>query len=152
MKLRRSRFRARASLFIVLALGVVCFSTLTLAQSRPGAGKATKPAPSKPKAADAGPTDNSVDAAGAPMKTKGETVRREDAGSGTGVQGALIEQRTMDGGAKVFRFGEIEIEGRLKSPQLVYFLRRVRAEFAAGDLGHRTFMKELSDTRQDPSF
>jgi hypothetical protein len=52
----------------------------------------------------------------------------------------------------VFRFGEIEIEGRLKSPQLVYFLRRVRAEFAAGDLGHRTFMRELSDTRTDPSF
>jgi len=69
------------------------------------------------------------------MKTKGETVRREDAGSGTGVQGAVIEQRTMDGGAKVFRFGEIEIEGRLKSPQLVYFLRRVRAEFAAATSG-----------------
>jgi hypothetical protein len=34
----------------------------------------------------------------------------------------------------------------------VYFLRRVRAEFAAGDLGHRTFMRELSDTRHDPSF
>jgi len=86
------------------------------------------------------------------MRTKAETVRREDAGSTTGVQGAVVEQRTMDGGAKVFRFGEIEIEGRLKSPQLVYFLRRVRAEFAAGDLGHRTFMRELSDTRQDPSF
>jgi hypothetical protein len=152
MRLRRSRFLARASLFVVLALGVASFSTFTLAQSRAGAGKASKPAPGKPKAADAGPTDNGADAAGTPMKTKGETVRREDAATATGVQGAVIEQRTMDGGAKVFRFGEIEIEGRLKSPQLVYFLRRVRAEFAAGDLGHRTFMKELSDTRQDPSF
>jgi hypothetical protein len=86
------------------------------------------------------------------MRTKGESSRREEPPSGTGLQGGVVEQRTMDGGAKVFRFGEIEIEGRLKSPQLVYFLRRVRAEFAAGDLGHRTFMRELSDTRQDPSF
>jgi hypothetical protein len=57
-----------------------------------------------------------------------------------------------DGGAKVFRFGELEIEGRLKSPQLVYFLRRVRAEFSAGDLGHRSFFPELSETEGDPSF
>lgn len=64
----------------------------------------------------------------------------------------VVEQKTLDGGARVFRFGEVEVEGRLKSPQIVYFLRRVRAEFAAGDLGHRTFMRELSDTRNEPEF
>jgi hypothetical protein len=145
---------ARIALFCGLAFGVALPSTLTLAQSRPGAGKATKPATKKPKA-DAGPSaDLDVDAASAPMTTKGEAVSRHVGGedSGAGVQGAVVEQRTLDGGAKVFRFGEIEIEGRLKSPQLVYFLRRVRAEFAAEDLGHRTFMRELSDTRTDPSF
>jgi len=57
-----------------------------------------------------------------------------------------------DGGAKQFHFTETDIEGRLKAPQLVYFLRRVRAEFAAGDLGHRSFMRELSETRHDPNF
>jgi hypothetical protein len=63
-----------------------------------------------------------------------------------------VEAKTLDGGARVFRFGEVEIEGRLRSPQLVYFLRRVRAEFAAGDLGHRSFTRELSDTRREPAF
>lgn len=62
------------------------------------------------------------------------------------------EVRVLDGGARVFRFGEVEIEGRLKSPQLVYFLRRVRAEFAAGDLGHRSFYPELSETRKESEF
>ena len=57
-----------------------------------------------------------------------------------------------DAGAKTFRFTETDVEGRLKAPQLVYFLRRVRAEFAAGDLGHRSFMKELSETQRDPNF
>ena len=63
-----------------------------------------------------------------------------------------VETKTLDGGTQVFKFNELDIEGRLKSPQLVYFLRRVRAEFAAGDLGHRTFMREMSETRKESSF
>src|SRR3970040_1577180 len=55
-------------------------------------------------------------------------------------------------GVKSYKFGTIEIEGRLKSPQIIYFLRRVRAEFDAGALGHRSFLRELSDTRRSPSF
>lgn len=65
---------------------------------------------------------------------------------------ASAESKTTEGGNRVFRFGELEVEGRLKNPQIVYFLRRVRAEFRAGDLGHRSFMGELSETRKEPSF
>ena len=61
----------------------------------------------------------------------------------------VVEAKTLDGGTQVFKFSELDIEGRLKSPQLVYFLRRVRAEFAAGDLGHRSFMREMSETRRE---
>ncbi|HEX4622354.1 MAG TPA: hypothetical protein VH208_12390 [Myxococcaceae bacterium] len=64
----------------------------------------------------------------------------------------VAEYKTLDGGTRVFKFTELDIEGRLKSPQLVYFLRRVRAEFAAGDLGHRSFMREMSETRKESSF
>jgi hypothetical protein len=72
---------------------------------------------------------------------------KSDAGTGD-----IVAQKTLDGGTKVFRFGELEIEGRLKNPQLVFFLRRVRAEFAAGDLGHRSFLRELGETKLDPNF
>ncbi len=85
--------------------------------------------------------------AGAPRDTA-PTVKESKDGGG----GAVLEQKTVDGGARVFRFGEVEVEGRLKSPQIVYFLRRVRAEFAAGDLGHRPFTSELSETRNESSF
>jgi hypothetical protein len=64
----------------------------------------------------------------------------------------VVESRTLDGGTHVFKFSELDIEGRLKSPQLVYFLRRVRAEFAAGELGHRSFLREMSETRRGSSF
>ena len=74
--------------------------------------------------------------------------RTKDAGVG----GGTVESKTLDGGTRVFRFGEVEVEGRLKSPQIVYFLRRVRAEFAAGDLGHRSFVGELKETRNEPGF
>jgi hypothetical protein len=62
--------------------------------------------------------------------------------------GASVTEARGDAG-RVFRFGEVEIEGRMKSPQIIYFLRRVRAEFGAGDLGHRSFQRELSETRTE---
>jgi len=62
-----------------------------------------------------------------------------------------VEESDKDKGVKTYKFSAVEVEGRLKSPQIVYFLRRVRAEFDAGDLGHRSFMPELSDTRRSPS-
>lgn len=58
------------------------------------------------------------------------------------------ESEAKDSGEKTYQFGEVEVEGRLKAPQILYFLRRVRAEFRAGLLGHRSFMPELSDTRR----
>ncbi len=72
-------------------------------------------------------------------------------GGSSGGGGSVTETRTGDGGVKSFRFEEVAIEGRLQSPELVYFLRRVRAEFNAGDLGHRSFTGELSDTKRDPN-
>jgi hypothetical protein len=55
-------------------------------------------------------------------------------------------------GVKTYKFGAVEVEGRLRSPQILYFLRRVRAEFDAGDLGHRSFLLELADTQRDSAF
>ena len=59
------------------------------------------------------------------------------------------EKEGGDTGVKTYKFGPVDVEGRLKSPQIVYFLRRVRAEFAAGQLGHRSFLGELRDTRRN---
>jgi hypothetical protein len=93
-----------------------------------------------------------------PANTGKIEVGTKDAGAGTtepvkaNPDAGVLEAKTLDGGTRVFRFGEMEVEGRLRSPQIVYFLRRVRAEFAAGDLGHRSFMGELSDTRKASAF
>lgn len=127
--------------FAVLTI-VSAFTILSAAQQKKAPAK--KPATA---AAEGGVEEGARDSG--PLATREEKTQpsakaEKDAG--------VVEAKTLDGGARVFRFGEVEVEGRLKSPQIVYFLRRVRAEFAAGDLGHRTFMREMSETRNEPEF
>lgn len=134
--------RGRALAFVLVAAATA--ATLVAAAQPP------KKAPKKPRpaaAADAG-AGEAKDAGASSAREEKALAGAKDAGKG----GEPVEAKTLDGGQRVFRFGEVEVEGRLKSPQIVYFLRRVRAEFAAGDLGHRSFMRELSETKNEPSF
>jgi hypothetical protein len=56
-----------------------------------------------------------------------------------------------DTSVKVMQFTGLDIEGRLKSPQLLYFVSRVHAEFDRPKLPHRSFMPELDrSTREEP--
>ncbi len=60
-----------------------------------------------------------------------------------------VKKETTDAeGEKSYQFGAVEVEGRLKAPQILYFVRRVRAELKSGQLGHRSFLPELHDTRR----
>lgn len=60
------------------------------------------------------------------------------------------EKKSTPAAAKVetLDFDAQQVEGRLRSPQILYFLRRVRAQFAPRPLGHRSFLLELADTRR----
>ncbi|HHH30453.1 MAG TPA: hypothetical protein ENK57_19220 [Polyangiaceae bacterium] len=62
--------------------------------------------------------------------------------------------RTEKGGqkVKVFRFSGLDLAGRLKSPQLLYFLNRMRAEFDRPRLPHRSFIPELQRSSQSKAF
>jgi hypothetical protein len=57
-----------------------------------------------------------------------------------------------DGKVKVFEFSGLDISGRLKSPQLLYFLNRLRAEFDRPRLPHRSFMPELVRSSKGKAF
>jgi len=63
------------------------------------------------------------------------------------------EVRTEGGNkVKVFRFSGLDLAGRLKSPQLLYFLNRMRAEFDRPRLPHRSFIPELQRSAQGKAF
>lgn len=52
---------------------------------------------------------------------------------------------------KVMRFSGLDISGQLKSPQLLYFLNRMRAQFDRPSLPHRSFLPELErSTKKEP--
>lgn len=53
---------------------------------------------------------------------------------------------------KVFRFSGLDVAGRLKSPQLLYFLNRMRAEFDRPRLPHRSFIPELQRSAGSKAF
>ena len=142
------RTRLRGFVFTALTLASACAFIALGAEDEAAAQQ--KRAPAKPAAKKPRVTSEDVDAS-APMAGK-EGAEPRVAAADAGKSAAILENRTIDGGTRVFRFGEVEVEGRLKSPQIVYFLRRVRAEFAAGDLGHRSFMRELGETKNEPGF
>lgn len=141
--------RARAAL-LALAVPAVAglVATAATAQTRkPGDATAGAHATRPSAARKAAPSDAGTGLSrAAPAPVAGPMV------SGSSSDAGVVESKTLDGGTHVFKFSELDIEGRLKSPQLVYFLRRVRAEFAAEELGHRTFMREMSETRKESSF
>ncbi len=113
----------------------------------------TKPAPLKQR--DGGAASGKPAPKAAPVKRNGAKDAKDapeapgkDAKVSEADAGVVkVESDKEQEGMKTYTFGPQEVEGRLRSPQIQYFLRRVRAEFAAGELGHRSFMRELSHTR-----
>jgi len=166
MRSRISTLGLFASCAAVLALGVLSAAPCAHAAGKPkphaaAARKPTQKTPKKPEPEAEKPTPDSPSASlpnddqSADKLDKGEPAAVKAAGTNatkapSGVAAAVVKEDKA--GVKTYKFGTIEVESRLKSPQIIYFLRRVRAEFDAGLLGHRSFMRELSDTRSNPSF
>ncbi|HLV20834.1 MAG TPA: hypothetical protein VKZ49_08125 [Polyangiaceae bacterium] len=116
------------------------------------ASRPPRPTAAPPKKKDAAATGGDREAA-APEGTPAERERAVKAGAAPKPAEVEVEVEQGEAGEiKTYKFGATELEGRLKSPQMAYFLRRVRAEFDAGDLGHRSFLRELSHTRQHAAF
>ncbi len=80
--------------------------------------------------------------------SKEETVKAAGTTAPKSQAASDVKVKEDKEGVKTYKFETVEVEGRLKSPQVIYFLRRVRAEFEAGALGHRSFLGELSDSRR----
>jgi hypothetical protein len=120
----------------------------------PPRGKARARTPSAPAPTPAAAAPAPTPAAAAPPAAKPSIAKPEAPvsapASGEAPANAVVrtEERA---GEKTYTFGAQEVEGRLKSPQILYFLRRVRAQFDPAPLGHRSFLLELSDTRRHPA-
>lgn len=168
-----SRLRLTTALVLALA-GALGVSPGHARESRPAsgqtrradAGKARKPARATPRpppkssasrarrsgaasrSAPKPPTEPPAAPVGSePRPAAAETVVDAKAGE---PPAAVVQTEEASAGVKTYTFGAQEVEGRLRSPQILYFSRRVRAEFEPQPLGHRSFLLELSQTRRHP--
>jgi hypothetical protein len=96
--------------------------------------------------------DPAPTAEAAKASTKEDGVKAAGTTSAKATEASAVKVKEDKEGVKTYKFETVEVEGRLKSPQVIYFLRRVRAEFEAGALGHRSFLGELSDSRRSAAF
>jgi hypothetical protein len=143
---------------VVLLGGGVAHAAPPKAKAKAAASK-PKPAAVKPKkgkekdaekdkAPEAPEPEEPTAAEDAKNATKEEGVKAAGTSSKQDAGVKVKEDKADKEGVKTYKFETVEVEGRLKSPQVIYFLRRVRAEFEAGALGHRSFLGELSDSRR----
>jgi hypothetical protein len=98
-----------------------------------------------------------------PVPASGQDRAREERGApevepdapATSEEGVDAESSVVErGGEKVkaIRFTGLDVAGRLKSPQLLYFLNRLRAEFDRPRLPHRSFMPEMERSARSKTF
>lgn len=145
--------RAVRLVSLALALGLAFGAPSSLAQNKGRAAASQKgKAPSKDDGKAPKPEESEAPAAAeTEVKAAGTGAAAKEAKADKAGKANVVEESADKEGVKTYKFKAVEVEGRLKSPQIIYFLRRVRAEFDAGLLGHRSFMPELSDSRRSPS-
>jgi hypothetical protein len=96
------------------------------------------PAPSSSSSASAAAAANSGDSGG------GSSSASDDSGGAktVGADGQNYKSKT-------YNFGAMDVEGKLKTPQLLYFLNRVKLELDMSAPDTRSFMKELEKSADD---
>ncbi len=52
------------------------------------------------------------------------------------------------GSVRVYRFDNLDVEGRVKAPQLMYFLKRIRSKFRSFRLPRQHFSRKIIDSRE----
>jgi len=112
----------------------------------------TSAAPTGPAAASGAGASSVASPAAAPKVGATKAAEVPVGGPEPAPANEVVKTEETREGEKTYTFGAQEVEGRLKSPQILYFLRRVRAQFDPAPLGHRSFLLELSDTRRHPAF
>lgn len=137
--------RSSILVLVVALLGGGTAEAAPKAKGKPTAAKPMKPIPKAKKAPE---TESAGEAENAERAPAEAAVQAAGTAAAKETDAANVKVKEDKEGVKTYKFETVEVEGRLKSPQVIYFLRRVRAEFDASALGHRSFLGELSDSRR----
>lgn len=132
----------RLAIVLKILLGVcLVLSTQAVADDK-DKGKSTAKGKLKPTAADPVGRGKAVSPTSGGQDGQGRSARSVNDGG---------QQIRLEDGSKVksYTFGTMDLEGKLKTPQLLYFLNRVKVELDSTTDARRSFMKELQDTAEE---
>ncbi|MCG5053445.1 MAG: hypothetical protein KA712_10840 [Myxococcales bacterium] len=128
--LRRSCLR----LFVAAALASMLGGSLTMGSVSAWAKAPKSDKPVRRRAVEASP----------PAGVHEEQVPAE-ANAEAKADGGKVEGKK----AKVLTFGAMDVEGKMRTPQLLFFLNRVKAELDSTTVLEKSFMKELDATAKE---
>ena len=135
--------------------GALLTATLALVAAQGGhaAGKrkAHKPSPAAHAPAERRVQAAPASAAAPTPATPAPAVKRPEAAAAGETDDVPAPAGAKTAKTKVYTFGAMDVEGKLKTPQLLYFLNRIKLELEMSAPDHRSFMKELERTADDPS-
>jgi hypothetical protein len=57
------------------------------------------------------------------------------------------DKKKQAGSVRVYRFDNLDIEGRLKTPHLMYFLKRIKNKFRSFRLPRQNFKQKVIDSK-----
>ncbi len=120
-----------------------------LAAKKAGAPKPAAAARRTPSPNHGAPKERSAAAAPAPAASSSDA---SDSGDSGGDAAPAASATPAPGGkvkSKSYSFGAMDVEGKLKTPQLLYFLNRVKLELDMSAPDKRSFMKELQQSADD---
>ncbi|HEX3698539.1 MAG TPA: hypothetical protein VH374_24415 [Polyangia bacterium] len=144
------RARKLLLLFATLALTAIAGPP---AHARPSNGKKSRPSGSSASArSKAVPERSAADKSDAKSAAAGKSaaVTTLDADSdGSAASTTTAGGKTLK--TKTYTFGAMDVEGKLKTPQLLYFLDRVKLELDMSAPDKRSFIKELEKSADDSS-
>jgi len=100
------------------------------------------------KSAAPAPSSSASTSASASASTSGGGSESSGGGSDDG-GGKTVGADGKSYKSKTYNFGAMDVEGKLKTPQLLYFLNRVKLELDMSAPDKRSFMKELVQSAQD---
>jgi hypothetical protein len=109
-------------------------------------------APVGARAKSAQRTARATTAVTAERTVKADKTDKADAPADKGDGDTASTAKSADGKTiktKSYTFGAMDVEGKLKTPQLLYFLNRVKLELDMSAPDKRSFMKELARSAED---
>ena len=146
---------AGAAITIGLALIAAQGPRAGAAKRKKAAAAVERRAPARTRAPGPAPAPRRTDPAASTSAASAEVPPGRGAAAESAVSDASDTAPTTAGGkttkTKVYTFGAMDVEGKLKTPQLLYFLNRIKLELEMSAPDHRSFMKELERTADDPS-